>query len=267
MSPSEDFINIADASHPNAGRIYDFLLGGNHNFEIDRKAAQQLLQIAPFMPKAMKLIRWFLGEAVRRLVEMGYGNFLDFASGLPTSDHIHQVAPKGTKVLYSDKDPVTVAYAREIIGDNPDIRYLQAKAENPEEVLESRDLVELFGKNRKMAIGFNGISYFLPDEKVAGFMKVMYGWAGKGSRLFLCEGDGTTVSEELKRFAEIYKNIGEPLHFRSLERIGELIQPWAVEDPGFRPLEEWIDMGSGTQDDVKKTFAGGGFIGAILVKK
>ena len=31
--------SVVDASRPNAGRIYDYILGGSHNFEVDRQAA------------------------------------------------------------------------------------------------------------------------------------------------------------------------------------------------------------------------------------
>ena len=36
--------NIVDASKPSAGRMYDYYLGGNHNFEVDRQAADQVLK-------------------------------------------------------------------------------------------------------------------------------------------------------------------------------------------------------------------------------
>ena len=137
MSSSEPVSSIADASRPNAGRIYDFLLGGSHNFEIDRQAAQGLLQMVPEMPQWVRLIRWFLGEAVRRLLADGFTRFLDFASGLPTVDHIHQIAPKGTKVIYSDIDPVTVAYAQDIIKGNPDVACVECDAGQPEKLLQS----------------------------------------------------------------------------------------------------------------------------------
>ena len=48
MASEGSSMSIADASQPNAGRIYDYLLGGNHNFEIDRVAAEQLIQIPAF---------------------------------------------------------------------------------------------------------------------------------------------------------------------------------------------------------------------------
>ena len=106
---SDEISGIADASQPSAARIYDYLLGGSHNFEIDREVAQQVLEISPFMPKMFRQIRWFLGEATRRLCEKGFRKFLDFASGLPTMDHIHEIAPEGTKIIYSDIDEVTGA--------------------------------------------------------------------------------------------------------------------------------------------------------------
>ena len=33
MASSEGFASIADASKPNAGRVYDYVLGGNHILE------------------------------------------------------------------------------------------------------------------------------------------------------------------------------------------------------------------------------------------
>ena len=54
--------NIVDASKPSAGRMYDYYLGGNHNFEVDRQAADQVLQALPFMTKYMRLQRWPLQD-------------------------------------------------------------------------------------------------------------------------------------------------------------------------------------------------------------
>ena len=183
MSSNDDVTSIADASRPNAGRIYDYLLGGNHNFEIDRQAAQQLLQIVPEVPLLLRLIRWFLGEAVRRLVEQGFTYFLDFASGLPTIDHIHQIAPKGTKVMYSDIDPVTVSYAKEIIRDKSDVECIECDIRKPEILLETSILTKMFGKQRKIAIGMNGIAWFLTDDELAHALEAVYQWAGEGSKL------------------------------------------------------------------------------------
>jgi len=264
----DKFASIADSGKPNAGRIYDFLLGGNHNFEVDRQAAQQIIKVMPVFPKLFKLIRWFLGEAVRRLCEEGYTQFLDFASGLPTVDHIHEVAPAGTKVIYSDIDPVTVAYGQEIIKDKPNVRYGVCPCERPEELLRSSLVTELFGTNRKVAIGFNGVVYFLDDKTFHNSMQTLYDWAEKGSRLFLCD-TGTDLSTPIpaatREAIELYARIGQSMYMHSPETTEKLVRPWKILKPGFRPLEEWVEVKGGVAEEQKKI---GGFntIGAILGK-
>ena len=194
---SSNISGIADDTRPNAGRIYDYLLGGNHNFEVDRETAQKLLEVYPALPKFIKLLRWFLGESVRRLVGEGFTQFLDFASGLPVKDHIHQIAPVGTKVIYSDKDPVTVVYAQESIGDNPNVRYLHCEAEHPEAILNSGVTEELFDRNKKVAIGLSGIVYFLPDEGLVHAVGTLYDWAKEGDRLFVSAQDVMSKKGEI----------------------------------------------------------------------
>jgi len=242
MNTENDISGIADASQPNAGRMYDFFLGGSHNFEIDRQAAQQVLQYAPFLPQFLRLVRWFLGEAARRLSDQGYDKFLDFASGLPTVDHIHQILPSETRVIYSDIDPVTVAYAQEIIGDNPNVRYVHCDAGKPEDLLNSGIIEEVFGKDRKVTIGFNGIAWFLPHEKAGGSLKKLYEWADTGSKLFICDADMSEFTEAAKKSAEIYAKVGQPFYPRSLDKMRELISPWEIDEPGVQPLHQWLDM-------------------------
>jgi hypothetical protein len=267
VSDTGSFLSIADSSKPNPGRIYDFVLGGNHNFEVDRLAAQQIIKIAPFFPKLARIIRWFLGEAVRRLVAEGYTQFIDFASGLPTVDHIHQVAPAGTKVIYSDLDPVTVAYGQEILKDNPNARYLACNAGTPEDLLAAPVVTEMLGTNRRVAIGLNGIAFFLSNDQLGHAMKVLYDWAAKGSRLFICDSgfESSTMAAEPQEIIQIYQKLGQPLTMRNLATMKHLIQPWKVMEPGFLKLEEWVGMKASVAEEMEK---GGGmsFKGAILEK-
>ena len=62
----ESFI---DTSRPSAGRIYDYLLGGSHNFDVDRQAADRVVQFFPFLPKAMRLQRWCLQDLALNLTQ------------------------------------------------------------------------------------------------------------------------------------------------------------------------------------------------------
>lgn len=255
MEVENNIRNIADASKPNAGRMYDYFLGGDHNFEIDRQAAESVFKILPFMPQISRLIRWFLGEATRRLCDEGFDKFLDFASGLPTVDHIHQIAPKGTKVIYSDIDPVTVAYAHDIIGKDPNVRCVHCNIGKPEELFNSGVVEELFGNDRKIAVGFNGIAYFLPDETVAHSLKVIYDWAAKGSKLFLCDLNVSSVTEGARDLQKLYQTLGQPVYYRSQEKLHELSKQWSVVEPGSMALEDWVGMKQEIQDMAVKDYA------------
>lgn len=242
MASTNDPGSIADASKPNAGRIYDYILGGNHNFEIDRQAADQILQIVPQGHLLVRVIRWFLGEAVYRLIDEGYEKFIDFASGLPTEDHIHQIAPQKSKVIYSDLDPVTVAYAQEIIKDDANVRYVECDVRKPTDLLNSGIPEQLFGTDRKVAIGLNGIAWFITDEELAHCLDILYDWAAEGSKLFLSDGALEEETELHKSSLSFYKNVGQPVYLRSMDTLKKIIGKWKLQDPGFLPLEEWIGM-------------------------
>ncbi|MBN2535844.1 MAG: SAM-dependent methyltransferase [Spirochaetales bacterium] len=260
---------ISDASQPNAGRIYDYLLGGSLNFEIDRIAGEQLKKLVPFAPKLAQLGRWFLGNGVRMSLERGFTQFIDFASGLPSKDHIHSNTPPGTKIMYSDIDPITVQYAKKIIGENPDVKYEFCDISKPETLLESDIVKKMFGDNHKVAAGYNGICYFLTDEQIRYSMNIIFKWADKGSILFFTDldYDAQNINPTLQSVIDSYRKIKQPFFFRSKEKMKELIKPWKISDPGFLNLEEWHKMPSFyTEATAQLIGSGSGFYGGFLEK-
>lgn len=62
---------------PNASRVYDYLLGGSHNFEADRQAAEQLCALYPDAPLSARVNRYFLRRVVNYLHQQGIDQFLD----------------------------------------------------------------------------------------------------------------------------------------------------------------------------------------------
>ena len=254
---------ISDANTPSAGRIYDYFLGGRHNFEVDRIAAKGLVKNVPEMPQLVRVIRWFLGAAIRRLANEGFTKFLDFASGLPTVDHIHQIVPKGTKVIYSDIDPITVAYAQEIIKDLANVAYVQGDAGKPESILELPIIERLFGSDRKVAIGFNGIAWFLPDERVKHALAVLHDWASPGSKLFICDTNSVTQTEKSQKTVDFYKEVKEPVHVRTEAQFRGLLGKWEICEPGLKPLEEWLPVDKSPMDKAAQGM-GGRLVGVIL---
>src|SRR5205807_9634201 len=60
-----------DVEQPSAARIYDYLLGGSHNFAADREFARQAIATMPDVPVQAHANRAFLRRAVQYLVDAG----------------------------------------------------------------------------------------------------------------------------------------------------------------------------------------------------
>src|SRR5262245_43037431 len=101
-----------------AARIYDYFLGGIHNFPADQEAAKQVISMFPFIPQGARANRVFLRRAVRYLTDAGIRQFLDIGSGIPTAGNVHEIAQEAApdaRVVYVDLDPVAVSESLEIL--------------------------------------------------------------------------------------------------------------------------------------------------------
>ena len=260
---------IMDAGVPNPGRIYDYLLGGHHNFEIDRRMGDHIKELLPFLPTVMRLSRWCLQDVARVLTEeRGFDTIIDFASGLPTMDHIHTAVAPGTTVIYSDHDPVCVEYGWEILGDTPNAYYVEADCRRPEELLARSEVKEILGDNRHVAFVYWGVSMYLTDEDIAHAARTLYDWSDESSCLaFYMSVAADLESPTLAKVIEMYRQFGEEMHFRPLEVFKELIRPWRPDELGYRAMDEWHGIEVAMSEADLKTFAAGGAgYGVYLVK-
>src|SRR5262245_36947180 len=123
-----------DVDRPSAARIYDYLLGGFHNFAADREVARAAIAAMPDVAVQAQANRAFLHRAVRHLVDEGIRQFLDLGSGIPTLGNVHEiaqgVAPE-SRVVYVDIDSVAVRHSRQILASNPGATAIQADLRQP----------------------------------------------------------------------------------------------------------------------------------------
>lgn len=108
------------------GRVYDYLLGGVHNYPADRAFAEQQAQHVPDIREFARANRAFLGRAVRYAVASGIHQFVDIGSGLPTQGNVHEiadeVAPGQCRVVYVDHEPIAHAQAEVLLEKTADPR-------------------------------------------------------------------------------------------------------------------------------------------------
>jgi hypothetical protein len=264
--------SIVDASVPSAGRMYDYYLGGHHNFEVDRQAAEQVLRMFPFVSKAVRLQRWCLQDIASELtLRRGFDTIVDFASGLPTQDHIHTVVDAGTTVIYSDYDPVVVEYAREILGDTPNVYFFEADARRPDELLKRPEVEHILAGQTNVAITFWGIALFLTDQEVSRALQLLYDATSPESCLvFNAQFADMDIADnpDAIRAVKIYEQIGSPIHLRTKEQYRELAKPWRPDSQGFTSLLDWHGFGETelAKEDRKVFGPGGAGYGVYMTK-
>ena len=229
-----------DTSRPHIGRIYDFMLGGHHNYEIDRQAAAHILKVAPVYPKWARANRWFLQFVASEWDLAGRKQVLDLATGLPTKGHFNDLMP-GARILFTDNDPISVAYGEEILGGNPAMAYRLADLGDPATIVRAAD--DFFGPDHVVAIACIGIAYLVPDAVLSELMTKLYAWSAPGSVValtfghWLDTGDRGHVETALAAFRRFANT---EIFMRSAEEIAALASPWRMTE--VRTLPDWLGV-------------------------
>ncbi|MBW8482705.1 SAM-dependent methyltransferase [Actinomadura parmotrematis] len=240
-----------DTARPSAARVYDYLLGGKDNYEVDRRAADAVLQGSPQAREAAVENRAFLGRIVRHLVEHeGVRQFIDLGAGLPTADNTHQIAQRldpGARVLYADHDPIVLAHARALLADQPGTAYVQADVRDADAVLaapETRDVIDF---DRPVAVLAIAVLHFVRDgEDPAGLVRRYAAALPAGGFIALSHVTSEGMDPEVRaRIHATYDDAPSPLQVRSREQITALFGDLELRPPGVVPVREWPRPGYG----------------------
>ena len=232
-----------DLNRASAARMYDYYLGGAHNFAVDRELGRKALELFPDGQLIAQANRAFLHRAVRHLLENGVRQFLDIGSGIPTSGNVHEVAQAAApeaRVLYVDHDPVAVAHSELILQGNTGARVLQADLRRPEEILKAPVLTEMLDLDQPVGVLLVSVLHFVaeadrPEKTIAALRDLV----PSGSYLVISQGTGEMRRAESAGLKDIYRSTSTPVTFRTRERIGELFDGWELVDPGVVWLPEW----------------------------
>jgi O-methyltransferase involved in polyketide biosynthesis len=155
---------------PNSARIYDYLLGGNHNFAADRAAAEKLKKSLPDVVEGAAVQRAFLRRVIDFFTAEGIDQFLDIGSGLPTVGNVHDLAratiPEA-KVVYVDIDPVVIAHSSRILKDVPDVTIIEGDLRRPSKILNHEEVRHLLDFERPLGLTMTAVLHFIVDDEVA----------------------------------------------------------------------------------------------------
>ena len=160
---------MIDTSVPSIARVYDYLLGGKHYYEVDRVASEAMIEAVPETTLMASANRSFIRRAVRFLVgEAGLDQVLDIGSGLPTAGNVHEIAQEinpNTRVVYVDKDPIVLANGRALLSANENTTVIQADLREPETILDDPETQRLIDTTRPFGVILGGVLMHLEDEE------------------------------------------------------------------------------------------------------
>lgn len=254
-----------DIEHPSPARVYDYYLGGSHDFVVDRRMARQAMNLWPELPLIMQANRAFLRRSVRYLVRQGITQFLDIGSGIPTEGNVHEVvqaASPQSRVLYVDIDPVAVAHSRAILSRNPLADIIQADLRDVAAIFNDPRARRLLEPGRPIGVLMVAMLHFVPDEAdpvdiVARYHKMM----AAGSYLVVSHATHEGRPDQAGPHTALYRRAGAPLIMRSRREVETLFSGFDLVPPGVVFLPLWRPDSSADVDDHPERFTAYAVVG------
>jgi hypothetical protein len=237
-----------DTETPSAARMYDYALGGAHNFAADRAAAKALWAALPDAPLVARSNRAFLRRAVRYCIEQGIDQFLDLGSGIPTVGNVHEIAQQlnpQCRVVYVDNESVAVASTRNLLAGNPNAAIVAADLRDVDAVLGAPHTQRLLNFTAPIGLIMVAVLHYIPAEANVPDLVARYtATLVPGSHLAVSHTTWDPRPEVQATLENILRQTGTPLTHRSREDVAtlfkglELVDPGVVWTPQWRPTDD-----------------------------
>jgi SAM-dependent methyltransferase len=231
-----------DLEKPSPARMYDALLGGSHNFAVDRKAAAEAVALVPDLATVALSNRAFLRRVVRYLADAGVRQFVDIGAGIPTVANTHElVAGRGARVAYVDIDPVAVAHAQAILADQPHAIALRGDLRQPHAILAQPALRDFIDFDQPVAVLLVAVLHLLTDDdRPHEAVAVLRDSVVPGSYLAVSHLSSAHRPEEAARLAEHSAQRSRvPITFRPRTQIEAFFEGFTLVEPGVVELPAW----------------------------
>jgi SAM-dependent methyltransferase len=233
-----------DTKRANAARVYDYLLGGTHNFPADQEAARAIIEVEPNTQPGVRANRAFLGRAVRFLAAQGISQFLDIGSGIPAEGNVHEIAQQaalGARVAYVDVDPVAVAHALAMLDGNAEAGIIEGDLREPRQILADHEVRRLIDLARPAALLLGMVLHFIDDaEDPWRIVATLRDALAPGSYLVLAHLTNESRPAVAQAAETVYnRSVSTGLHVRSRAEILRFFDGFEIVDPGLVYLPQW----------------------------
>lgn len=232
-----------DLDRPSGARVYDYFLGGAHNFAADRALADAIAAMTPDIGDTMRANRAFLRRAVQFLVGAGVTQFLDIGSGIPTVGNVHEIAQAAdptARVVYVDVDPVAVSHSRAILGGDPRTVVLEGDARDVDGIVGHPDTRALLDLDRPVAVLLLGVLHFVPDDgDPAALVGRLRDAVAPGSYVALVNVTHEDQPPEVIAAQKLSSRTDTPIFLRSRADLIAQFDGWDLVPPGLVHIPQW----------------------------
>ncbi|MBK0868774.1 SAM-dependent methyltransferase [Saccharopolyspora sp. HNM0986] len=241
-----------DLERPNPGRIYDWFLGGNSNWAIDRVFGERLLGMWPQIAGVARQNRAFLQRVVVDALDAGIRQFLDLGSGIPTVGNVHEIVQQHTNdpasVVYVDCEPVATAHSRVKLEHTDWAGVVQADLMHSHEVLTHATTKHLLDRNEPVCLlAVAALQFVAPDRGIPAVLRRYGTKLATGSRVAVShfasdvpDPDARAAMERFRTECDVTPN---PLYLRDRDTIiswlDGLGHDWTLLSPGVTQLPDW----------------------------
>ncbi|MGC4940816.1 SAM-dependent methyltransferase [Kribbella sp. DT2] len=241
------FLPDVDTSRPNAARVYDLLLGGKNNFEVDRQLYAELIKVAPEIPNLVRENRRWQARMIETMVrDGGVDQFLDLGCGLPTADNTHEVVqrlnPRAT-VVYVDNDPTVATHGLALLADERTVHFVDADLTDPAAVLGDPVVEKALDLSRPVGVLEGLVLHHVPGQErarqaVVGYLSAMV----PGSYLALTHPinprDGGRLADFSASVEDALRPAVKTIAFRTPAEVAELVEGLELLPPGLTTIAD-----------------------------
>jgi O-methyltransferase involved in polyketide biosynthesis len=242
-----------DTEKPSAARIYDWYLGGDQNWAVDREFGRKVEQVWPLIKPVARHNRAFMNRVVTAALDAGIRQFIDLGSGVPTVGNVHEIIrrrlPAGERatVVYVDYEPVAAAHSTVILERDEATGWaglVQRDLRDPYAILEDPRTLELIELNRPVCLLLISVLHFIgPDDHPGRLLETYRENLAPRSWLAMShiasEGAPEEGAAQVRRFVDAYKNTSNPGWLRTRDEIAPWFGDWTLIEPGMSRLVDW----------------------------
>lgn len=239
-----------DVTKPTAARLYDYYLGGNAHYAVDKVFAERMFKICPYLDRAAHHNREFLQRASRYVAaECGIRQFLDIGSGIPTVGNTHHVVREifsDAPVVYVDNDLEAVNQSYDLLlrEDAKNVAIIEADLRNPDSILDHPETQRLIDFDEPVGLLIVSVWPLVPDDdRPYELMRHYRDRLAPGSYVVMSHGSVSEAPAETKAMftavARAYDETRDPVTQRSREEFTAFFDGFAIVEPGIVYCPDW----------------------------